>query len=168
MTAERIYRWMLCCYPAEFREEYGREMLMVFRERASAERPLPLWLELLADLCTTAPKEHWTVIQDDLIYAARTLRKTPAVTAAVLVTLALAIGANTAIFSVVNSVLLRPLLYPDPDRLVRIWETNLKANQPQFSASLPNLDFSGTSHLRGRPSAAQDGRSSAWTPRRRS
>jgi predicted permease len=139
MTAERIYRCMLCCYPAEFRREYGREMLMVFRERVRAERPFPFWLELLADLFTTAPKEHWTVILNDLTYATRTLRRTPAVTAAVLVTLALAIGANTAIFSVVNSVLFRPLSYPAPDRLVRIWETNLKANQPNFTASMPNF-----------------------------
>jgi putative ABC transport system permease protein len=139
MNAERIYRWMLSCYPAEFREEYGREMLVVFRERARAERPLPLWMELSADLLITAAKEHWTVILNDLIYATRTLRKTPAVTAAVLVTLALAIGANTAIFSVVNSVLLRPLSYPAPGRLVRIWETNLRANQPKFSASMPNF-----------------------------
>jgi putative ABC transport system permease protein len=78
-------------------------------------------------------------IWQDVRYALRTLRKSPAFAAAAVLTLALGIGVNTAIFSVVNAAMLRPLPFGHPDRLVRIYESNQERGWPEFSASDPNF-----------------------------
>src|SRR5262245_1807063 len=79
---------------------------------------------------------------NDLKFAVRQLRKNPGFTAAAVFTLALGIGANTAIFSVINGVLLKPLPYPEPDRLVTLWERSPQRGVEQERVSGPNyLDW---------------------------
>ena len=73
----------------------------------------------------------------DLRSAMRQFVKTPGVTAVVIVTIALGVGANTALFSVVNGVLLNPLPYPQPDQLVTLHES--KPNFDTGSISFPNF-----------------------------
>jgi predicted permease len=76
----------------------------------------------------------------DVRVGTRMLRRNPTFSAVAIVTLALGIGANTAIFSLVNAVLLRPLPFPSPDRLVLIWATNTKSGDTQDVASYPDVE----------------------------
>jgi putative ABC transport system permease protein len=78
-------------------------------------------------------------ILTDLRYAIRMLLKQPAFTLTCIGILALGIGANTAVFSVVNSTLLRPLSFPESGRLVAVWETNVKFNSDSVGFSYPEF-----------------------------
>src|SRR5262245_30428838 len=78
-------------------------------------------------------------IPQDLRYGARMLLKKPGFTLIAIGALALGIGANTAIFSVVNAVLLRPLPYKESERLVVLYETNPQQGRDEMSVSYPNF-----------------------------
>ena len=134
----RFYRRLLCLYPRDFREEYGEEMAYVYRSRAAHEGAVRLWLALLGDVVRTAPREHLSVLRQDVRHAFRLFWRTPIVTATALLTIALGVGSSTAIFSVVYGVLLRPLPYPDPSRLVELFEDNRPANMPRFRVAALN------------------------------
>jgi putative ABC transport system permease protein len=94
----------------------------------------------------------------DLRYGVRSFLKTPALTAVIVVTLALGIGANTAIFSVVDAVLLRPAPMLHIDRLAMIWETDRNTGTTREPASLPDyLDFKARSRTFERLAAMTTG-----------
>jgi len=97
-------------------------------------------VEQVKEECRDARGTRW--IEDlwqDLRFAVRTLRKTPGFAVAVIGTLAVGIGMNTAIFSVVNTVLLKPVRAPDPDRIVEFMNTNRGGSGPIASEIEFNL-----------------------------
>jgi len=124
MHAETVYKALLLCYPAAFRDEYGNQMLLTFAEQLRTTSRMAragLWLEAALDALTVAPKEHCHVILEDVRYALRIAAARPGFTAVAVLSLALGIGANTAIFSLWNGVLHSSLpMVSKPEQLVML------------------------------------------------
>ncbi len=123
----RLYRALLHLYPASFRNEYGDEMTALFaRRRRDAGWPvgvLALWLGLLWETVGNAAAVHADILRQDLRQTARALRRSPGFALTAVLVVALGVGANTAAFSLADKVLVRPLPFPDSERLVKLWET---------------------------------------------
>lgn len=141
-----LYRWALRLLPAWFRREYAERLEAAYREelrsRGSVGARLAYRLRAIGDLARTAIRlrirppdgesvagrhvhEEGRTTMDggmhDLKLAFRSLRRSPGFTAVAVTTLALALGANAAIFGVLNGVVLEPLPYADQDELVMVW-----------------------------------------------
>jgi putative ABC transport system permease protein len=123
-----VYRALLYCYPAAFRHEFGDQMLVMFVEQLYNARQsrnfgeqLAIWMRAASDALTIAPKEHFHVIHQDLRYALRLMAAKPTFAAVAILSLALGIGGNTAIFSLWNGVLNTPLpAVSHPEQLVML------------------------------------------------
>jgi putative ABC transport system permease protein len=144
-TTQR-FRMLLRLLPAEFRGDFGPEMEQVFIEqRAEAERRegkmgmWRLWWETAKGIFSTAPREHLSMLRQDSAFALRMMRKNLGFTIAAITVLGLGIGANTAIFSVVNAVLLKPLPYEHGDRLLMLRQTSPGSGLMGSSVSVPEL-----------------------------
>ena len=122
----RLYRALLRLYPSSFRTEYAEEMTAIFRMRLRDAAGLParlgVWLAVVPEIFINALAVHWDILRQDLRYTARTLRRAPGFAATAIAVVAVGVGANTAAFSVTDFVLLRPLPFPDAERLVTIWQ----------------------------------------------
>ena len=122
----RTYNLLLRLYPASFRNEYGEEMRELFtRRRRDAAGPVAragLWLQTIGEVAGNAALVHLDLLMQDLGYTLRMLRRAPGFALTAVVIVALGVGATTAAFSVTDFVLIRPLPFPDPSRLVKVWE----------------------------------------------
>jgi putative ABC transport system permease protein len=141
-----LYQLLLRLLPAEFRGDFGPEMEQVFAEqRAEAARSgdtmgiLRLWWETAKGIFSTAPREHLSMLRQDSGFALRMMGKNIGFTVAAIVVLGLGIGANTAIFSVVNAVLLKPLPYEHGDRLLLLREGTSRTGDMGRNVSVPEL-----------------------------
>jgi putative ABC transport system permease protein len=140
---QRWFRRLLRILPADFQADYAREMERTFhaqQREAHGRRGLArLWWDTLLDLLRTAPREHLEQVAQDTRYALRLVRQSPGFAAMAVLTIAVGIGANTAMFSAVHAVLLTPLNFPEPDRLMRVYERRLEDGLMRNSASPPNV-----------------------------
>jgi predicted permease len=120
----RLFRALLALYPGEFRDEYGRELALVFADRyrdanGALER-IRVCFEAVWGLLCEAPKEHLELFMLDLKFAIRSIVRNPGFAATVVLTLALGVGANAAIFQLINAVRFRSLPLPNPGQLAEV------------------------------------------------
>jgi predicted permease len=151
----RLLRLLLRTYPREFRERFGADLEADFEQLLRTRGRAAAWRYALSDLRRAIPMTHtddqrarqrrYTVtlggesqmgrLTFDLRHSLRALLKSPVFTAVTVLTLALGIGANSAIFSLVNAVLLRPLGFQEPERLMMIHEIIPESRVPRFGVS---------------------------------
>jgi predicted permease len=105
------------------------------REVTGPLSAIVLWLQTIAEVLGNAALVHWDLLRQDLSYTARMLRRAPGFAMTAVLIVALGIGATTAAFSVTDFVLLRPLPFPAPERLVKLYERTPGYSRMELSAA---------------------------------
>jgi predicted permease len=153
------YRLLLRTYPREFRERFAHDLDSDFLEMARSHGAASAWRRALSDLFRAVPLTASAAAAErariariggpivppgepfmrsllfDLRHGCRALVKAPAFTIITILTLALGIGANSAIFTLVNAALVRPLGFPDSERLMLIYESIPESGRDRFGVS---------------------------------
>jgi putative ABC transport system permease protein len=145
-----LYRALLHLYPSSFRVEYGREMEALFakrhRDAGGPAARLALVASAAGDTFVNAGLVHADVLSQDLRYTLRSLIDARGFSLTAIVVAALGIGATTAAFSLADYVLVRPLPYPQADRLMKIWHDKSSSGYPRLEASPGNyIDWEASS-----------------------
>lgn len=124
----RLYRALLHAFPSSFRAEYGEEMCAILvRRLREASGPLSVsavWAGAFVDVLVNAARVHADVLRQDVRFTLRTFARAPGFTATAILVSALGVGATTATFSITDHVLIRPLPFAEPERLVKLWEAH--------------------------------------------
>jgi putative ABC transport system permease protein len=160
-SAARLYRRLLTAYPRSFRNRFASDLVELFTDldatqaaTASKTARARFWFAIVVDTVRQGVRErlgrrrplplgahrspgvpHMTHLFEDLRHAMRSLRHERGLSLVIVATLALAIGANSAIFTVVNAVLLRPLPYAQPDRVVALFEVDPRGRDTGVSVA---------------------------------
>lgn len=160
--AEAVYARALRQWPRQLDPEYAEDAREMFRDRVRDAARLgggravaAALVRALLDLVRQPPAGHtdrslsaayrypkeslMTDLGRDVRHAIRQWRRAPVFSITALLTLALGIGLSAAMFTVINGVLLRPLAFEDPDRIVMLWDSNPARNRPRFPTSPANL-----------------------------
>jgi predicted permease len=120
-----LLRAALLACPAEYRQRFGEQIAADHREFAGVAVAGACWNVLVSGIAM-----HLENVARELARTLRGLARTPAVTLAMIFTIAIGIGANVAAFAIINGVLLSPLPYTQPDRLVAVW-TKIRLNDEE-------------------------------------
>src|SRR5580698_3755914 len=140
-SAIRLFRGLLWLYPLEFREHFSQEICLLLADnlhaQASGARRLAVWLAAAAAVFIDAPREHYHMIRQDLIYSLRTMRREKLTSLIAILVLALGIGSTATVFTLVNGLLLHPLPFPQQDRLIYVEEANGKSGAVGSAVAFP-------------------------------
>jgi predicted permease len=156
-----FYRALLLLYPASFRAQYGDELTKVFatrrRDASGFFGRMLLWIDAIFDAVLSAAQVHWDLFCQDLRYTLRGLARSPGFAMTAVLIAALGIGATTAAYTITDHVLIRPLPFPEQERLMMLWEDMSPGQYKQMEPSPANYrdwkrmskSFSGMAASRG-------------------